>query len=303
MSQKTKLQSKQSDIIIDSEGNVFISYLWDDLKHLASIKDSQETSSRLPWTFVLGNGEEPQLFTEEYSNCILCPKKCGANRVLSSHPLCGDSQVRVSNVGVSFGDEKSLTLGGGTGIITLSGCPLTCPSCHNPEKSRSGNVITFKDFIDIVTKLYERKANNIQILSPTVHLPTLEQYLKSLKKMNFPLPIVWKSSGYEDPQQLRRFEGLVDIYVPDLKTCKNSFLELKMNAPSYFYYFYCSLKEMFRQVGKCLYDSNGRMQKGIIIRYVKRTDSFDESEFIMSFLAKNEFQAEISVMDNFVSLE
>ena len=94
------------------------------------------------------------------------------------HPLCGDDKLRVSNFGISFGDEGIISGAGGSGVIFLSGCPLTCPSCINKEKVHTqGKEVGANEFIDLIKTLADKNVSNIQILSPTVHLPNLRPYL------------------------------------------------------------------------------------------------------------------------------
>lgn len=306
MSQQIKRHLKQSDIVIDPEGNILISYLWDDLRSL-NFKNEELNNPIFirDWTFSKEFTQEDDCTSyPEYRSCKLCPHRCNFDREKNAHHLCGDSSFRVSNVGISYGDEECLTKGGGTGIIMLSGCPLTCPSCHNVEMVRSpGEVVSLKGFLDIAQALYNKGANNLQILSPTVHMPRLEHYLKILKQGSYPLPIVFKSSGYETVEQLKRFEGLVDIYLPDLKFCKNSSLELKANSPDYFSYFQNMLAEMYRQVGRRRFDSELHLISGVLVRYVKRKDAISENEILLNFLSTLSLDVEVSILETFALLE
>ena len=124
----------QSDIIIDEDGDVFISFLGRSFCILidSPTVEASESKRHSSWTKPI----IPSDITSnlEYQKCNLCPRSCGFDRTNFVHPLCGDSKLRVSNFGISFGDENFLSAGGGSGVIFLSGCPLTCPSCINKEK-------------------------------------------------------------------------------------------------------------------------------------------------------------------------
>ena len=144
-----------------------------------------------------------------------------------------------------------------------------------------------------------------QILSPTVHFPRLKEALSHLKRANFPLPIVFKSSGFELAKEIEEFESLVDIYIPDFKPClvKNWSKRARVGE-NYQDYFELAINEMQRQVGKVRYDEDGIVQKGVIIRYVKPSfASLGENKQIVSYLNRYKDQAYVSIMDNFVSLE
>lgn len=299
---KTKSVAFQSDIIIDPDGNIHISFLGADLLHLIDHNQEQVISNN-KWTLPL---KLPAIDFSEYQNCKVCPKSCGFNRQENMHPLCGDDKLRVSNYGVSFGDESIISGGGGSGIIFLSGCPLTCPSCINKEKVHSqGQETTPEEFYTMLEKLHQKNVSNIQILSPTVHFPILRQILRPLKASGFPIPIAFKTSGYDSPKQIERFEGLVDIYIPDLKPCFNlAWAKRAKVGNTYVSLFEETIKKMYQQVGRPQYNSQGSLIKGILIRYV-RPDFLTSSQEhqIMSFLETLQDYAHISVLDTYVNLE
>jgi|APGre2960657468_1045069.scaffolds.fasta_scaffold46595_3 putative pyruvate formate lyase activating enzyme len=305
---KSKTVSFQSDIVIDEDGEIFISFFGADLLHLI---DETRIESTLPREWTLPSLSPSELdvdlesIKQEYSNCMMCPKQCGFDRVKSSHPNCGDWQLRVSNFGISFGDEKDISRGGGSGVLFLSGCPLTCPSCINGEKVRSDNTATtIQDFLLMVETLYQKGANNIQILSPSVHLPQLRLILKLLKKYSFPLPIIFKSSGYESSQELGKFKGLVDVYIPDYKFSTSCYWKKQSGADDYHEVFQKCLDEMYNQVGAVVRDGQELIQRGVIIRHVKNPYlEENERQVIDSFLADQSKDILISIQDNFVVLD
>jgi putative pyruvate formate lyase activating enzyme len=303
-SSRKKSVAFQSDIVIDENGDIFVSFLGADLLHLIENKETNTKKKSHPQPLTLPTIKE--LSNSAYKNCKVCPKSCGFDRISKSHPLCGDYKLRVSNYGISYGDEKILSEDGGSGIIFLSGCPLTCPSCINTEKVHSqGNETSPQEFYQLMYELREKNVANIQILSPTVHFPMLEQILIPLKDSGFDVPIAFKTSGYDKPDQIKRFEGLVDIYIPDLKPCFN--LQWSKEAKvgvDYSNLFIESIDEMYQQVGTPQFDNNGSIIKGILIRYVKPTFlSSDQNHQIMTFLESFKDKAYISILDNYVTLE
>lgn len=281
-------QIQQSDIIITEDGRVFISFLWDDLYPLTGIEKSAPALQSSIWQIpTVPNFSD----NSEYQNCFLCPKECGFNRNRYSHPSCGDSAFRVSNVGISFGDEDSIRGMGGSGCIMLSGCPLTCPSCHNPEKVAHGKKTSTMEFLAICQGLLENGAENIQILSPTVHIPALVYNLRILKEAKFPLPIIMKSSGYESVDQLKRFVGLVDFWLPDFKFGPCSEWGKKAGVNDYFEQAKISLKAMAEIVGI----------HNLLVRHVLAPLPKPEREAILEYLESSDLNYSIS--DSFVELE
>lgn len=281
-------QIQQSDITITEDGRIYISFLWDDLYSLTGFEKGTSQSRPMSWKIPENFKFEDK---SEYKNCNLCPKQCGFDRVRYSHPSCGDSEFRVSNVGISFGDESEIHGMGGSGCIMLSGCPLTCPSCHNPEKVSHGKKTTTEEFLLICQGLLENGAENIQILSPTVHIPALVYNLRVLKESNFPLPIVMKSSGYESVEQIKRFDGLVDFWLPDFKFGPCSSWGKKAGVSDYFEQARNSLEAMRQQVGI----------ENVLVRHVLAPLPENERNMILDFLEGTGLK--ISVSDTFVELE
>jgi putative pyruvate formate lyase activating enzyme len=302
------LITQQSDITIESDGNINISFLWDDLKDLADALSArgehgkiQRAKPRRDWTLPEASSL-PEL-TGEFLSCKLCPKSCGFNRVERKHPTCGDHLLRVSTFGVTFGDEPEIRGESGSGAIMLSGCPLTCPSCHNPEKVAHGVPTSIRDFLEICRELLLLGAENIQILSPTVHFPHLRVALKILKDNLFPIPIVLKSSGYESVEELQKLNGLVDIYLPDFKFGSCSQWSLQAGVKNYFSKAQIAVHEMIRQVGPIILDERGLAQRGVLIRHVEAPLPYEEKSEIKKFLMSLPPGVRVSYLNHFVSLE
>lgn len=283
----TRSRIQQSDITITPEGKVFISFLWDDLRELVGERPGESTALDA-WAAPTVTGD---FRLDEYQSCTLCPKECGFNRNRYVHPSCGDSKLRVSNTGISFGDEDIIKGQRGSGIIMLSGCPLTCPSCHNPEKVNSGRETTLQEFLDLCEALAHEGAENLQILSPTVHFPALRVALKILKDTHFPLPIIFKSSGYESVGELQKLQGLVDFYLPDFKFGPCSGRAERSGAKDYFEKTKAAVEEMIRQVGT----------DNVLIRHLKVPMSEREAALLNEVLRS--FQTRVSIQTNYVELD
>jgi putative pyruvate formate lyase activating enzyme len=300
---KTRLTPQQSDIVIRPDGTVHISFLWDDIASLA--RAGKELPQKHPAASANSHPRLPDLeFPQsEYISCRLCPKQCGFNRHHLTHRSCGDSKLRVATYGLTQGDEPAIRGTRGSGAIMLSGCPLHCPSCHNPEMVRQGAETSIQDFIDICFSMRNDGAHNLQILSPTVHFPALRAALEHLKNSGFELPVIFKSSGYERVEELSKFDGLVDIYLPDLKFGTTSAWAARAGVKDYFTVAQAAIAEMIRQAGPLLTGPDGIATRGVLVRHVKAPLPEPEWREIDAFLSSLPPGVGVSVQNNFVSLE
>lgn len=304
---KNSSPSFQSDIVINEDGEIFISFFGPELLHL--LDRTIEFDCNRNWSlpeFAPGYFDKTiKLIKNEYQNCLLCPKECGYDRVKNAHPNCGDWELKISNFGISFGDEKEISNGGGSGVLFLNGCPLTCPSCINEEKVRDNTSMTsIEACLKMCESLYQKGANNIQILSPSVSLPHLRTILQLLKNLSFPLPIILKSSGHESLKELKKLEGLVDIYIPDYKFSTSRFWEKESGANRYHETFIECLEEMYRQVGSTQKNEKDIITKGVMIRHVLNPFlKADEKKIISEFLSAQKKDIHVSILDNFVILD
>ena len=185
----------------------------------------------------------------------------------------------------------------------FGGCSLTCPSCHNPEMVAGGKSLSISELVDLCYRLLEQGAHNIQFLSPTVHFPALQVALTALKTADFPLPIVFKSSGYESLPQIQKFAGLVDVWLPDLKYGPNSAWAVRAGVADYFEVATQAILGMYELVGpKCL-GPDGLLQRGVLVRHVMAPLPKDERQAIKQFLEDLPEGILVSLCHDFVDLE
>lgn len=284
--------------MITADGRVFVSFLWDDLEPL---------KNPAPWPVAV-RAAPPERSTlafpmDAYRRCKLCPKQCGFDRTRARHKSCGDFHLRVATSGLTFGDEPEVRGQRGSGAVMLSGCPLKCPSCHNPEMVADGTAVSIDEFLGMVDDLTARGAHNIQILSPTVHLPALRVAMAELKATHFSLPIILKSSGYESIEELAKLEGLVDVYLPDFKFGSCSQWSARAGAKDYFDVARRAITEMFRQTGPLQLDDDGTVLRGVMVRHLRAPLPRQERHEIESFLASLPISIGVSYSDNFISFE
>ena len=156
-----------------------------------------------------------------YSECRQCPRECRARRSEGKRAFCGeDSSVRVASAGLHFGEEPLVTVFGGSGTIFFTGCTLRCSFCQNYQISQQGmgSPVSREDFVRICLTLQDKGAENINLVTGSHHIPALAEFLSAAKKAGLKIPVAWNSSAYESVESLELLDGLVDIWLPDLKT-------------------------------------------------------------------------------------
>ena len=168
--------------------------------------------------------------------CRICPRECGVNRLVQ-RGYCGcGAAVMAARAGLHYYEEPFLSGVRGSGTVFFSGCSLGCVYCQNGQISRDlyGIEISEERLAEIFLEQQDvRRAHNINLVTGTHFLPSIAAALKSAKDQGLRIPVIWNSSGYEKPEYLRQLEGLVDIFLPDLKTLDPDLGARYMNAPDY----------------------------------------------------------------------
>jgi putative pyruvate formate lyase activating enzyme len=192
-----------------------------------------------------------------YKNCRLCPRLCGVDRLAGPGGYCGESaQLRLAFAGLHRGEEPPLSGEGGSGTIFVTGCNLGCRLCQNWQISTGGKAANFAssncgktadghankrlgravgmdEFVSICLALQNRGAENINIVTGSHAVPAIAQGLSAAKSDGLRIPVLWNSSGYESSQTLELLDGLIDIYLPDLKTLDANLAAHLYHAPDY----------------------------------------------------------------------
>ena len=199
--------------------------------------------------------------------CTLCPRNCGAERTeTKAGGYCAmPSLPRAAKAMLHLWEEPCLVGGHGAGTIFFSGCNLRCCFCQNSSISQGGEGIgvTPERLREIYRSLIARGAACIDLVTPT-HFT--EAILESLAEP-LPVPVVWNSGGYEKPETLRRLEGKVQVYLPDLKYALPEPARRYSGAEDYFDRAKAAILEMFRQTGPCRME-NGLLRSGVLIRHL-----------------------------------
>lgn len=218
--------------------------------------------------------------------CSVCPRNCAADREKECG-FCGvGDKIRVARAAPHYWEEPCLSGENGSGTVFFSGCNLGCVFCQNYEVSHSayGMEVDEKHLMKIFDSLVDKGVHNINLVTPTHYVPMLAKVLKEYKS---PVPIVYNSSGYEKAETLKMLEGLVDIYLPDIKYFDNAPAMKYSGAENYFEYASSAVLEMFRQVGSVELDENGLAKKGIIIRHLVLPGNISQAVKVFAWVREN----------------
>lgn len=218
--------------------------------------------------------------------CNLCPRVCNVDRNFRLGFCQATNTLKVARAALHFWEEPCISGSNGSGTIFFANCNLKCCFCQNKEISLGhfGKEITIERFSEICLELQEKKALNINLVTPTHYIKQIKEGLILAKSKGLKIPIVYNTSSYECVGALKELDGLVDIYLPDLKYFDDTYARLYSHAPYYFKYATLAIKEMFRQVGKPVFDENGIMQKGVIVRHLILPGLEKDSKRIIKYL-------------------
>jgi putative pyruvate formate lyase activating enzyme len=239
------------------------------------------------------SGELLERIREAYrrlATCDLCPHDCGVNRLVGERGVCGAGvQPRIASANVHHGEEPPISGMRGSGTIFLSGCSLKCRFCQNFPISQLGNGedITTKILAERMLKLQRQGVHNINFVTPTHYLPQVLAALWLAIPHGFRLPIVWNSSGYEKVDALKLLDGVVAIYLPDMKYADDEVARRLSSAPGYCQINRSAVTEMLRQVGHLQQDSEGLATKGLIIRHLVLPNRLAGTRETLNWIAEN----------------
>lgn len=214
------------------------------------------------------------------SACELCPRRCGADRAAGKTDFCRLPEgVFVARAAPHFYEEPPISGTRGSGTIFFEGCTLRCVFCQNRDISRGASrpPLTDAELFSLFGELYRAGVHNFNLVSPTPYVRALCRVLPEVKK-RYPLPVVYNTGGYERVETLRQLAGLVDIYLPDFKYADPALSAAFSGAADYPGAAASAVAEMARQTGKPLFDSEGMLRRGTVVRHLvlpgHRADSF-----------------------------
>ena len=220
-------------------------------------------------------------------NCRLCPRECGINRLAGARGVCDmGAEITAARAALHFWEEPCISGTNGSGTVFFSGCSLHCSFCQNEpiSRGRAGKIISIERLCEIFFELKAQEAHNINLVTPTHFIPQITAALRMAKEKGLDLPIVCNCGGYENVEALRIWDGLIDIYLPDLKFYAKTLSKTMCGAPDYFEKASLALPEMFRQTGELQFDKDGLMQKGMIVRHLMLPGHLFDTRRLLSYL-------------------
>ncbi|MBD5111968.1 MAG: radical SAM protein [Ruminococcaceae bacterium] len=211
--------------------------------------------------------------------CELCPRKCGVDRATATG-FCGmGEQIAAAKAMLHRWEEPCISGTRGSGAVFFSGCVLKCAFCQNYEISaeRKHREISEERLAEIFIELQGKGAHNINLVNPTHFVPKIINAVEMARKNGLTLPIVYNSGGYERVETLRMLDGIVDIYLPDVKYYSDELAVRLSKAPGYFDTAINAVAEMVKQTGKPQFGGDGILLRGTVVRHLVLPGGYKDS--------------------------
>lgn len=222
--------------------------------------------------------------------CDLCPRKCLVDRKKGEKGICGQTEnLKVARAALHFWEEPCISGDAGSGAVFFSGCPLHCVFCQNENIANGtvGKEISLERLVDIFLELQEKRANNINLVTPGHFVPQIVKALDQARKEGLTLPVVYNTSSYETVDTIKMLEGYVDIYLPDFKYMSPVLSKKYSHAPDYAEVAKAAIAEMVRQTGKAVFvngDEDNLILSGTIVRHLTLPGCMTDSMQILKYL-------------------
>lgn len=218
--------------------------------------------------------------------CNMCPRHCGAERseYLPAGVCASPALPRIARAAPHYGEEPCISGERGSGTVFFSGCNLRCVFCQNYEISRgaAGKTVTVERLRDILLELQDMGVHNINLVTPTHYVDAV---VPALELAKLSIPVAWNSSGYDSVEQLKRLEGLVQIYMPDFKYMDEALAARYSSARDYPETAKSAILEMYRQTGNFVLDDEDMLQKGVLIRHLILPEAEENTRAVIDFVA------------------
>jgi len=231
--------------------------------------------------------------------CTLCPRACGIDRSRGERGFCGAGSVaRVASFAAHRGEEPPISGSRGSGNVFLSGCNLACRFCQNYPISRLGvgRDITAEQFAQGLLDLARQDVHNINFVTPTPWVPQILEALFSARQSGLTLPVVWNCGGYESLPVLRLLEGIVDIYLPDMKYVCGRRAWNQSRTPRYAVANRRAIAEMVRQAGPLRVGSDGVARRGVLVRHLVLPGGSEDTRAVLAALRQIDPLVPVSLM-------
>lgn len=244
---------------------------------------------------------------KESPNCNLCPRNCTALRKAGQKGTCGVSGkgIHVARAALHMWEEPCISGSTGSGTVFFSGCPLRCVYCQNYRIARAeiGKEITIDRLAEIFLELQEKRAANINLVTPTHYTPEIIAAVKMAGQNGLKLPVVYNCSGYESIHTLRQLEGVVDIYLTDFKYMESEPARRYSRAEDYPEIAKEALQEMVRQQPQAEFNAQGMMVRGVIVRHLLLPNHLKNAKAVVQYVYETYGnQVYLSLMNQYTPL-
>lgn len=227
------------------------------------------------------------MFEKAYEECRLCPRECGVNRKEGQKGFCQmDGTLRVARAALHMWEEPCISGESGSGAVFFSGCNLRCVYCQNFDIAAGmrGKEISRERLAEILLELQVQGAANINLVTPDHDLPDIVWALLKAKEQGLRIPVVYNGSGYEKADVIAVLEGLVDIFLTDFKYMDGELAGRLSHAEDYPEVAKCALEQMVKITGEPLFNEEGMMQKGVIVRHLLLPGHKKNAKAVLEYL-------------------
>ena len=236
---------------------------------------------------------------KELEKCEICPHNCKVNREQGQIGRCRcNDKIKIALVSTHEYEEPCISGKNGSGTVFFSNCNLNCMYCQNYEISQlgKGREITIEELADIFLKQQAKGVNNINLVTPTMYAYHIIEAIKIARKNGLNLPIIYNTNGYEKVETIKALDGYIDVYLPDLKYYSDILSKKYSNVDKYFEIATKAIKEMYKQVGQAIFNEEGIIQKGVIIRHLVLPNHLQNTKHILKWIKENLSDIYVSIM-------
>ena len=233
---------------------------------------------------------EQSNYLKELEKCEICPHKCKVNRIKGQIGRCkATDKIKIALYSIHKYEEPCISGEKGSGTIFFSNCNLNCIYCQNYEISQlgKGKEISIERLAEIMLELQEKDVENINLVTPTSYTVQIIEAIKIAKSNGLHIPIIYNTNGYESIETIKKLEGYIDVYMPDLKYYYNKIGKRYSKIDNYFEITTKAILEMYNQVGKTLLDERGIIKKGLMIRHLVLPNNIENSKKILKWIKEN----------------
>lgn len=222
--------------------------------------------------------------------CKICPHECRVNRLNGNIGRCKSTdKIKIALVSLHQYEEPCISGKNGSGTIFFSNCNLSCKYCQNYEISQEGKgfEISIEELAKIMLKQQSKGAHNINLVTPTMYAVQIIDAIKIAKGNGLNIPILYNTNGYESVETIKMLNGYIDVYMPDLKYYSDDIAKKYSNVDKYFMVATKAIKEMVSQVGYPIFDEEGMIKKGVIIRHLVLPNHMQNTKNILKWIKEN----------------